>query len=148
MEEHTSEDDAMEAMDAASSAESSTDHSTTAVAAYTPVADDNISTTGPLGTLPNPQSQAQPQSRTVLSAAQADAVHQVRTVIAALESTIDNLKAVGVVRGVQCLETELHKERKRERDFARETPAVAEAFYEYVTQKQMKSNRRNSAKHK
>ena len=51
-----------------------------------------------------------------------------RTTIAALESTLDSLKMAGVVRGVQRIEAEIHKARKRERDLVCESPAVAETF--------------------
>ena len=63
-----------------------------------------------------------------LSASQADKLHQVRITIAALESTMEGLTATGVVRGVQCIEAEIRKQRRRERDLVRESPAVAEAF--------------------
>ncbi len=68
------------------------------------------------------------EQNAVLSASQADALHQVRTTIAALESTLDTLRMTGVVRGVQFIEADLHKERRRERDLVRESPAVAETF--------------------
>ena len=63
-----------------------------------------------------------------LSASQADAVHQVKATIAALESTIESLRAIGSVRSVQCIEMELKKERRKERQLTTESPAVAEGF--------------------
>ena len=63
-----------------------------------------------------------------LSAEQADKMHMIRTTIAALQTTIDTLKMTGVLRGVQCIEAELRKEQRRERDLVRESPAVAETF--------------------
>jgi hypothetical protein len=63
-----------------------------------------------------------------LSTSQADAVHQVKTTVAALESHIEGLRAIGSVRGVQCIEQELAKERRKMRNLARDSPAVADAF--------------------
>ena len=63
-----------------------------------------------------------------LSADQAGAVHVIESTIASLEFTIESLKGMGMVRGVQCLEEEIHKQRRRERDLVRESPAVAEGF--------------------
>ena len=63
-----------------------------------------------------------------LSAGQADAVHNVKATVAALEATIEGLRAIGSVRGVLCIEAELAKERRRERELVKESPAVADAF--------------------
>ena len=63
-----------------------------------------------------------------LSASQADTVHQVKATIASLEATIESLRAIGSVRGVQCIEAELRKERRKERQLVTESPAVADAF--------------------
>ena len=63
-----------------------------------------------------------------LSAPQADAVHQVKSTIAALEATIESLRDIGSVRGVQSIEAELKKERRKERQLVKESPAVADAF--------------------
>ena len=63
-----------------------------------------------------------------LSAEQADQLHIVRTTIGAIESSIESLKMSGVIRGAQCMEAELSKERRRERDLMHESPAVAETF--------------------
>ena len=63
-----------------------------------------------------------------LSAEQADQLHIVRTTIGAIESAIESLKMSGVIRGAQCVEAELSKERRRERDLMHESPAVAETF--------------------
>ena len=63
-----------------------------------------------------------------LSAAQADAVQQIHSSIAALESSLEGLKSMGSLRGVQCLEWTLAKERRRLRALIKETPAVADAF--------------------
>ena len=63
-----------------------------------------------------------------LSASQADAVHQVEITIAALQGTLDSLKAIGSVRAAQCVEQELQKERRKQRALVKESPAVAESF--------------------
>ena len=63
-----------------------------------------------------------------LSAAQADALHQLQATIGALEATIESLRSIGSVRGVQSIEAELSKERRKERQLLAESPAVAEAF--------------------
>ena len=63
-----------------------------------------------------------------LSASQADRVHHARATISALESTIDGLRAIGNVRGVQVIGAELAKERRRARQLVKESPAVADAF--------------------
>jgi hypothetical protein len=64
-----------------------------------------------------------------LSASQADRVHQVKATMAALQATIEGLKAVGAVRSVQCVELALQKEKRKERALVRESPAVADAFW-------------------
>ena len=63
-----------------------------------------------------------------LSPSQADKVHQVSCTIAALEATIDSLTSIGSVRGQQCLEEELNKEKRKRRLLIHESPAVADAF--------------------
>lgn len=63
-----------------------------------------------------------------LSGAQADKVQQVHETMLTLESAIDSLKAVGAIRGVQCVEYELKKQRRRERELVSTSPAVADAF--------------------
>ena len=63
-----------------------------------------------------------------LSAAQADAVHQAQSTIAALEASLESLRAVGLVRGAQMLEFELSKQRRRVRELVQDSPAVADAF--------------------
>ncbi len=63
-----------------------------------------------------------------LSAGEADAVHQVKATIAALEATLEGLRAIGSVRGVQCIEAELAKERRKARQLVKDSPAVADAF--------------------
>jgi hypothetical protein len=63
-----------------------------------------------------------------LSAEQADAVQKSQITMAALEETIDGLKAIGSVRAVQCIEQELQKERRKQRTLLKESPAVADAF--------------------
>lgn len=64
-----------------------------------------------------------------LSASQADAVHEVRITIAALESASATLQAIGSVRGVQVLMAEVQKEKRKERRLVTESPAVADAFF-------------------
>jgi len=63
-----------------------------------------------------------------LSASQADAVHQAKATLASLEATLESLRAIGSVRGVQCIEAEIQKERRKERILVKQSPAVAEAF--------------------
>ena len=63
-----------------------------------------------------------------LSASQADALHQSKSTIAALETSFESLKAIGSVRGAQAIEMELRKERKRVRELLQGDPAVADAF--------------------
>ena len=65
---------------------------------------------------------------TTLSASQAEQVHQVKVTIAALQATLEQLRAVGALRGIQCIEAELRKEKRRERELVKESPAVADAF--------------------
>ena len=66
-----------------------------------------------------------------LSASQADSVHQVEITIAALQATINSLKAIGSVRSAQCVEQELQKERRKQRALCAESPAVADAFLRF-----------------
>jgi len=63
-----------------------------------------------------------------LCGAQADAVHQAHETMVALESAMDSLRAVGAARGAQCVEAELRKMKRREREMVRTKPAVADAF--------------------
>ena len=48
--------------------------------------------------------------------------------MATLEATIEGLRAIGQVRGVQFIEAELGKEKRKARAFVKESPAVADAF--------------------
>ena len=63
-----------------------------------------------------------------ISAEEADAVHTVKATIAGLEAHLEGLRAIGSTRGVQCIETELGKQKRRARLLAKESPAVADAF--------------------
>jgi hypothetical protein len=63
-----------------------------------------------------------------LSAAQADKVYQHRATIAALAGHVDALREIGHLRGVQKMEEELSKEKRKERLLIRDSPAVAESF--------------------
>ena len=65
---------------------------------------------------------------TQLSVGQAERVHAIRSTIGALQGTIEGLKNQGVLRGVQAMEWELKKVKRRERALLREEPAVAETF--------------------
>ena len=66
-----------------------------------------------------------------LSDKQADEAQNMHTMMSALESAIEGLRATGNLRGVQVLELELTKERRRLRALTQESPAVAEAFLRY-----------------
>lgn len=48
--------------------------------------------------------------------------------MAAMQEAIEGLRAVGAVRAIQQLESELAKHKRRERELVRESPAVADAF--------------------
>ena len=48
--------------------------------------------------------------------------------MAALEGMIQGLQAIGSISGVQSLELELSKEKRKVRHLVAESPAVAEAF--------------------
>jgi len=63
-----------------------------------------------------------------VSAGEADALHKVKATMAALEATLEGLRAIGSVRGVQCIEAELAKERRKARQLVKDSPAVADAF--------------------
>ena len=86
-----------------------------------------------------------------LSASQADAVHQVKVTIASLEATIESLRAIGSVRGVQGIEAELKQERRKERQLMKESPAVADAFFrlrraedqEFLKQRRLAAQRKD-----
>ena len=64
----------------------------------------------------------------LLSAEEADAVHNVKATMAALEATLEGLRAIGSLKGVQSIETELGKQRRNARRLIQEKPAVADAF--------------------
>jgi len=80
-----------------------------------------------------------------LSAEQANQVHAVKASIAGIQSTIDTLRAIGSVRGVQCMETELAKERRKERQLVQGDPAVADAFLRLRTAEQQEDRVRMHA---
>jgi hypothetical protein len=63
-----------------------------------------------------------------LSAGEAEQVHAVRITIAALQESIEALRQAGCIKAMQCIEHELAKERRRERQLASVSPAVADAF--------------------
>jgi hypothetical protein len=63
-----------------------------------------------------------------LSADEADALHTARATMAALEASIDTLRSIGAVRGVQCIELELNKEKRKARMLLKENHAVADGF--------------------
>ena len=63
-----------------------------------------------------------------ISAEEADAVHNVKATMAALEATLEGLRAIGSLKGVQSIETELAKQRRNARRLIQEKPAVADAF--------------------
>ena len=60
-----------------------------------------------------------PMASDLLSAGDADAVHKSQSTIAALQGTIEGLRAIGSVRGVQCIEAELTKERRKLRKLSK-----------------------------
>ena len=63
-----------------------------------------------------------------LSANEADELYKVKGTMATLEATIEGLRAIGQVRGVQFMEAELAKEQRKVRALVNESPAVADAF--------------------
>ena len=63
-----------------------------------------------------------------LSCSQADAVQRIRVEIAALQLTMHCLEGTGQLKMVQCMESEIHKLRRRERDLVRGSPADADTF--------------------
>ena len=64
----------------------------------------------------------------LISAETADAVHNVKATMATLEATLEGLRAIGSLKGVQSIETELGKQRRNARRLIQEKPAVADAF--------------------
>ena len=62
------------------------------------------------------------------SPGQADAAHRAHSTIAALHETIDVLRTIGSVEGVQSIQHVLAKERRKARNLASDSPAVADAF--------------------
>ena len=107
--EHYSEDDAMEDVEGVATA----------------VAGDLVTS---VGAVHQPEASRQSEEPPQLSVEQADQVVAVRCSIAALQGTIEPLRQQGLLRGVQALEAELQKQRRRERELVRENPAVAETF--------------------
>ena len=93
-----------------------------------------------------------------LSTSQVEAVHQSQVSMTALELALESLRSIGNLRGVQSIEAEIDKERRRERELLRQTPAVAGAFArlrraeheEYLFQKraaaEQKDRKRSAAK--
>jgi hypothetical protein len=63
-----------------------------------------------------------------ISVAQAEKVHHCKSTMAALQAMIASLKTIGNIAGLQALEAELSKERRRERQLVGESPAVADTF--------------------
>ena len=54
-----------------------------------------------------------------LSVSQAKQVHHVKVTIVALQSTLEQMCTVGALRGIQIIESELHKELRRERELVK-----------------------------
>ena len=106
-----------------------------AVAADTAVADPAI---GAVNVVDTAEAFSQNEDALQLSAAQADHYHASRASIAALSMSIEAMKGTGLVRVVQTLEHELHKEERRERELVRTQPAVAEAFLRFRRADQLK----------
>ena len=65
-----------------------------------------------------------------LSAEQSDAVDSLEMTMTALRESIADCTRVGSVKAVQMLEGELHKEQRRKRALAQQSPAVAESFWQ------------------
>ena len=63
-----------------------------------------------------------------LSAEQADQTHRTEATITSLIATIEGLRAIGSVRGVQCIEVELAKKRRKLQTLVQESPVVADSF--------------------
>ena len=57
-----------------------------------------------------------------LSADEADALHIARATMAALEASIDTLRSIGAVRGVQCIELELNTEKRKQECLSTKIP--------------------------
>ena len=66
-----------------------------------------------------PEASSKSEEPAQLSVEQADQVHVVRSTIAALEGTIETLTHQGMLRGVQRMEADLQKQRRRERELVR-----------------------------
>ena len=64
-----------------------------------------------------------------VTASQADEMLRSQASIGGLQAHIDGLRSMGQLRSVQLIETELKKERRRQKAFAQESPAVADAFF-------------------
>ena len=62
------------------------------------------------------------------SESQADAPHQAQSTTAALETSLESLRAIGSLKAAQALERELKQERRRTRALLQCDPAVADAF--------------------
>lgn len=63
-----------------------------------------------------------------ISADDADAIHKVKATISALEGQLEGLRAIGSVRMVQHVQTELDKQHRRARELIKISPAVADSF--------------------
>ena len=63
-----------------------------------------------------------------LSASQADAIERMQFTISGLKESLEGLLAIGSLSGVQTIEHQLRKEKRRMRELTAESPAVAEAF--------------------
>ena len=63
-----------------------------------------------------------------LNVDQAEAIHKVQATIVALEGQLDGMRVIGQVRGVQIIQTELSKQKRKVRELVKESPAVADAF--------------------
>ena len=71
---------------------------------------------------------AGPRVNSAVCPADADRLHATKATIAALEGTLETLRSIGAVRGVQCIELELLKERRKVRRLVTENTAVADVF--------------------
>ena len=92
-----------------------------------------------------PENTAVAVRSTHLSAAAAEQLNDSQNLVAAYKDTIEVLRTYGAVTAVQNLETEMHKELRKQRNAAKENPACADALLELKVARATEERRERAA---
>ena len=97
------------------------------------------------GSCGSPENTAVAVRSSHLSAAAAEQLNDSQNLVAAYKDAIEVLRTYGAVTAVQNLENEMHKELRRQRNAAKENPAVADALLELKVARATEERRERAA---